>query len=76
MLSIDELTKSFKAVMYDRLTSPFAGATTISWMFFNWKALYYLMYDNSEVVAKVSYIEAHYSDIYEFMVSITLCFMC
>ena len=63
MLSIEELTNSFKAILYDRLTSPFAGAVITSWTFFNWKSLYYLIYDKGSVISKLAHIEAHYSDI-------------
>ena len=66
MASIEELTNSFKASMYERLTSTFGFALIISWCYFNWPALYYMGFqeitETMTTIDKLAYIEANYSD--------------
>lgn len=37
---MNELTKSIKAVLYERIQSPLAGTFLISWLVWNWKIIY------------------------------------
>jgi hypothetical protein len=36
---IEDVTKSFKASLYDRVTSPLSGTFLLSWMVINWKIM-------------------------------------
>lgn len=57
---ISEFRKSIKAVLYERLTSPFSGAFFFSWFIWNWKLIYYLFFSNEEIVKRLSFVDRNY----------------
>jgi len=74
---ISEFRKSIKAVLYERLTSPFSGAFFFSWFVWNWKLLYYLFYSNEEVVKRIAFVEVNFVNpwnnlVYPFLSSVFL----
>jgi len=56
---IDEIQKSIKASLYERVTSPLLGAFTISWVFTNWQLLFITFFEGKTTLgkSKVQYIE-------------------
>ncbi|HHQ4736357.1 hypothetical protein [Aeromonas veronii] len=58
-----ELSKSLKASLYERASSPLIGAIAISWVGFNWKAILYMLLSESKIEDKLSYFGEHYSDL-------------
>jgi hypothetical protein len=74
---ISEFRKSIKAVLYERLTSPFSGAFFFSWFVRNWKLLYYLFFSNNEVVKRIAFVEVNFVNpwnnlVYPFLSSVFL----
>ena len=61
-MSVDELIKSFKAMMYERLTSSFGGALVISWLFFNWQGLFYISFQEGDAITKITYIKDNFAN--------------
>ncbi len=57
---MDDILKSLKATLYDRLSNPFSGALIISWIAWNWKAIYYLFYGEGTVIYKTEYIHDNF----------------
>lgn len=55
---LEELTKSFKAILYDRVVSPLSGAFILSWSFINWKVLTLLFMGDETTLARIANIEA------------------
>ncbi|MEE8431093.1 MAG: pentapeptide repeat-containing protein [Candidatus Desulfatibia sp.] len=59
---LEELSKSFKAILYDRVVSPLSGTFILSWLVINWKAMALLLLDDAFVEIRIKNIEALYSD--------------
>jgi len=60
---MNELVKSFKANLYDKVSSPLFGAFIISWCVWNWR-LILIIFSDIPVYEKLSYIDTEiYSDI-------------
>ena len=53
---IEDISKSIKANMYERATSPLFGAFAISWAIWNYKTILAIL-SSMTVKEKVSYIE-------------------
>ena len=62
---IPEFRKSINSILYDRMTSPFYGALIISWIIWNWKAIYLTLFVSEEMIkeTKIDYIVANYSSL-------------
>ncbi|EHV9838532.1 hypothetical protein M2G36_20605 [Vibrio vulnificus] len=58
-----ELSKSVKANLYERVSSPLIGSVAISWVAFNWKAIFYMLLSDAKIEDKIEYFSANYSDI-------------
>ncbi len=69
MLSINEFSKSLKAALYERVSSPLAGSIAISWLYFNWKGIAYFFSSNKNIEDKLITIASDYSEI-----SINICY--
>lgn len=56
---IDEIQKSIKANLYERVTSPLIGALVISWIVTNWKVLYITLFEDNKTLnkSKIQYVE-------------------
>lgn len=55
---IDDLVKSFKATLYERVISPLFGAFILSWCLWNWKILVLLFFGNDETASlRIEHIE-------------------
>ncbi len=66
----DELNNSIKANLYERATSPLFGTFVISWVLWNYKAIFVLM-SSMPIIEKFDYIETFlYSNIWS-CISIT-----
>ncbi len=58
----DDVGKTIKAILYDRITSPLFGTFVLSWCGWNWRLILLFLTDSStEVVKKFQYVD---SDIY------------
>jgi hypothetical protein len=53
---IEDITKSIKAELYERATSPLLGAFLVSWPIWNYKAILVLL-SNLDVLSKVAILE-------------------
>ena len=61
MTSIDDLTTSFKALMYERLNSTFGASLVISWIVFNWEGLYFVFNDEgTSLLLQIEHIKLNY----------------
>jgi hypothetical protein len=64
---MENLVKSIKEVMYDRVTSPLFGSFIVSWSIWNYKTIYILL-STKKVEDKFSYIEnILYSDVWSLL---------
>ena len=52
----EEISKSIKAELYERVSSPLFGAFSFSWMLWNWKFLLVLI-SGMKAVEKIKYID-------------------
>lgn len=55
---LEELTKSFKAILYDRVVSPLSGAFILSWSVINWKIFVLLFMGDETASARIANIES------------------
>lgn len=55
---MDDFFKSIKAILYDRVTSPFFGTLFISWLVWNWKIVYVTFFVSETILKenKIDYI--------------------
>jgi len=60
---IKEWTSSVKKNFEQRLTNPLLGAFSVSWVFFNWKVLLFLIGSEKIIEDKITFIDKSYSDI-------------
>lgn len=61
---MDELTKSIRAVLYDRIKSPLAGTIFFSWIVWNWRIIVFLFFVSENKVSgtRIDYILKNYAD--------------
>jgi hypothetical protein len=60
MVKMDDVIKSIKAHLYDRVVSPLFGAFVISWCVWNYRVIFVLL--SSEIIPyKFNYIDEYYS---------------
>lgn len=57
---LSEFKKSIQSIMYERLSNPFSGALLFSWVVWNWKAIFYLLFSTDNVIFRIMYIEREY----------------
>ena len=59
---LEEMQKSIKAVLYDRLTSPLAGTFILSWLLWNWGLIYYVLAGDEmrNMVDRIGYIKNNF----------------
>ncbi len=57
-----DVSKSIKATLYERVTSPLFGSFSISWIIWNYKTILVLI-SSLKVKEKISFIESSYPDI-------------
>ena len=55
---MNELTKSIKAVLYERIVSPLAGSFAIAWLVWNWKIVYITFFISEDKISgtRIDYI--------------------
>ncbi|WP_075878834.1 hypothetical protein [Vreelandella massiliensis] len=53
---IDELSRSIRAHLYERVTNPLLGAVTVAWVFWNYK-LILILFASSPPADKIAFIE-------------------
>ncbi len=58
-----EFSQSIKANLYERVSSPLIGSVAISWLIFNWKAIFYLIYSDAKIEEKLLVFSFQYADI-------------
>jgi hypothetical protein len=54
---VKELFKSFKGHLEDRISNPILGAFCLSWVIFNWKPIFILLFGQSSIEEKIAVIE-------------------
>jgi hypothetical protein len=60
----DYIRKSIYLITHERLTSPISGSFILSWIVWNWKAIYYLFFETSiPVYSKFVFINNSYIDV-------------
>jgi hypothetical protein len=61
---LDDLQKSIRLVLSERITSPFSGAFIFSWCVWNWRIPYYLFFESGTVPAanRAQFVLDHYLD--------------
>lgn len=61
---MNELAKSIKAVLYDRIKSPLSGTLFLSWLVWNWKIIFLILFvsENKITETKTDYIIKHYNN--------------
>lgn len=61
-MELNEINKSVKSLLNDRLRSPFYSAFIVSWLGWNWRIFYYLLCDDSSlrIVDRLNIIEIEY----------------
>lgn len=61
-----EVRKSFNAILFERITSPFYGTLLLSWLIWNWKIVYLTAFISEEAIEgnKIDYITTHFSCIW------------
>ncbi len=62
---MENFTKSIKAILYDRLTSPLFGTLISTWCVWNWKILYLTAFVSEKMIkpsTKIEYIVANYTN--------------
>ncbi|OGF25650.1 hypothetical protein A2303_01165 [Candidatus Falkowbacteria bacterium RIFOXYB2_FULL_47_14] len=59
---LEEFQKSIKAVLYDRLSSPLAGAFILSWFVWNWGLIYYILTGDETryTIERIEYIKENF----------------
>lgn len=62
MSSLIDVSNSIKESITDKVTHPLLGSLIISWLFFNWKAVYFILFANHDVVYKLKAVTENYSD--------------
>ncbi|RJP60164.1 MAG: hypothetical protein C4543_05535 [Ignavibacteriales bacterium] len=65
---LTEFRKSIQSIMYERITSPFSGAFFFSWVVWNWKLIYFLIFADIEVIERIQFVELYYINIYNSLV--------
>ncbi|NNG44996.1 hypothetical protein HJP15_19080 [Pseudoalteromonas sp. NEC-BIFX-2020_002] len=63
MSSISELFNSTTDAVKSRISHPLLGSFVISWLIFNWKPIYYLLFADDKVVYKLKSINENFSSI-------------
>ncbi len=61
---MDDIKKSFNAILYERTTSPFYGTLIVSWFVWNWKIVYLTIFISEDQLNtdKISYITENFCD--------------
>ncbi len=58
---ISEVRKSVQSILYERINSPLSGAFFLSWIVWNWKPVYYLIFaDSVSIITRIEYVEKNY----------------
>ncbi|EIU7615569.1 hypothetical protein L3I75_004553 [Vibrio vulnificus] len=63
MKIIKDWTNSVKKQFEQRLSNPLLGSFSISWVFFNWKAIAFLLFSEQSIENKLKVIESDYSSL-------------
>lgn len=64
MSSLIDVSNSLKTSITDKFTHPLLGSFIISWLFFNWKAVYFMVFSAHDVVYKLKAVSENYSNLY------------
>ncbi|WBA15753.1 hypothetical protein [Salinivibrio proteolyticus] len=57
----DELTKSLKSVLYERVSSPLLGSVGLVWLAYNWKPVFYFLLSDEIVEKRIDHIATNYT---------------
>ncbi len=62
---INNLKKSFSAIIHDRTSSPFYGTLIVTWLIWNWKIVYLTLFISEDKIEvdKITYITQKFSQI-------------
>lgn len=61
---LNDFRKSIQSVLYERVSSPFSGAFFLSWIVWNWKLIYYLIFSNVLITERISFVQENYINIW------------
>ena len=59
---LDEFRKSIQLILHERITSPLSGAVILSWLVWNWRIPYFLLFSDSSLTlsGRITHVEAHF----------------
>jgi hypothetical protein len=62
---LDDFRKSVQLILHERLTSPLSGAFFISWIVWNWRAVYYVFFSEASlpIAQRLVYINSNFVDL-------------
>ncbi|MBA4501107.1 hypothetical protein [Marinobacterium marinum] len=58
-----ELSTSIKANLYERISSPLIGSIAISWFYFNWQSILYMVLSDGKIETKLQVFTEQYSNL-------------
>ncbi|WP_026897583.1 hypothetical protein [Daejeonella oryzae] len=58
-----DLLEEVRHGLKERLRNPFAGAFCLSWIAFNWKAVFSIFLSTKPIEGRISYVSANFSDL-------------
>jgi hypothetical protein len=61
---LNDFRKSIQSVLYERIRSPFSGAFFFSWIVWNWKLVYYLIFSAGSTATRIEYVQANYINLF------------
>lgn len=61
---LNDFRKSIQSVLYERVRSPVSGAFFFSWIVWNWKLIYYLIFSNILITTRIQFVEENYINIW------------
>jgi len=61
---LNDFRKSIQSVLYERVRSPFSGAFFFSWIVWNWKLIFYLIFSNVLINDRIKFVDENYINIY------------
>ncbi len=60
---ISEFRKSVQSILYEKINSPLSGAFFLSWIVWNWKPVYYLIFNNYDnIKVRLDYVQQNYTN--------------
>ncbi len=61
---LNDFRKSIQSVLYERVQSPVSGAFFFSWIVWNWKLIFYLIFSNVLISERINFVQENYINIW------------